>query len=291
MIITSKRCFINVLAQYMTLDVLLNANYYIADAKAPNSGLMFDSNMRFNEDGQLVVENAPTQPTISKALSKYNVRYGRGELDPSTFMTTLLTNGGDMQDPRESFVRSLYNTETIAEVYEFLYGEAPRGNSLRIMIYNDDDSVREFVYLVCEYLAKNFGEDITFIDPQYRPNIIGKAEYKGDKAYAEKTIHDLQDYILLKNFNMAITQLGYDENMNNLSVWLSCFTPEQLMHLYELVFPNDPLPPGNYTTDHIKQIITGRVSDGLPRQQMAFPNLYTSNAYLESLQAELDALG
>jgi hypothetical protein len=86
--------------------------------------------------------------------------------------------------------------------------------------------------------------------------------------------------------------MGYDESLSNLTVWLNTFKPDQLMHLYELLFPNDPLQPGNYTTDHIKQIIIGRVSDNLPKNPFGsqLSNLYMSDAYLDSLNDELDRL-
>lgn len=290
MIVTSKRCFINVLAQYMDLKTLLDANYFIADARVQSGSMIFDDELRFNEDGQLVVEKQPT--VVDKALSRYHIRYSKSELDPSVFMTNQLIGGkGTIGDSCEAFIKYLNNTETIAEIYQYLYGEKLRGNELRIMIYNDDDSVRYYVHVVCQFLAKNFGEDITFIDPQYRPNVYGQSFYPGDKEYARKTIHDLRDYLLLKQFNQAIAQMGYDENVGNLSIWLNAFPPDELMHIYELIFPNDPLPPGNYTTDHIKQIIVGRVSDHLPKTQFALPNLYTTDEYLESLRQELNELG
>lgn len=289
MIVTSRRCFINVLAQYMDLPTLTEANYFIADTREPMDHLEFDTDVHYNEHGQLVHESKPK--VVTPALSRYHIKYGKGQLDPSTFMTTMLVGGNsDNEDPREAFIRYLNHTETIAEIYDFFYGEKLRGNELRILIYNDEDSVRYFVHFVCMFLAKNFGEDISFIDPQYRPYVIGQPTYAGDKEYAKKTISDLRDVILLKQFNQNITQMGYDENMGNLTTWLNAFDPPELMHLYELIFPNDPLPPGNYNTDHIKQIIVGRVSDSLPKPQFQFPNLYTTDAYLESLRQELNDL-
>ena len=35
------------------------------------------------------------------------------------------------------------------------------------------------------------------------------------------------------------------------------------MYLYQKIFPNAPLKPGRYTTDHIKRIIIGRVMQSL----------------------------
>ena len=288
MIVTSKRCFINVLAQFMDRDTLLQANYYIADVKNQQNNIAFNDSLRYNESGELVFEKTPT--ALIPSFTKYNIRYGGGELDPTPFMTTQLMTGGVSTEPMEAFIRSLYHSETIAEVYNFLYGDPPKGNGLRILIFYDEDTVRNYAHIVCEYLAKNFGEDITFIDPTYRPDVKGQSQYIGDKAYAQKTIHDLQDYTLLSQFNQAITQLGYDASMNNLSVWLGAFDAPALGHLYELLYPNDPVPPGKYSADDLRTIILGRVSEDIPaqRQQVNIPNLYTTDAYLQELQKQLE---
>lgn len=289
MIVTSKRCFINVLAQFMNATELLESNYYIADVRNNPSMFQYGQQLHYNEQGQLVSD---IQPNMSMpGISRYNIKYGNGELDPSPNMTTLLaTHEINESDPKESFVRHLSQTETLANVYNFLWGDPPKGNGLKILIIYDEDTVREFGYIICGYIAKNFGEDVSFIDAQYRPQLVkGTSFYKGDKQYAAKTIHDLQDYLLLMNFNQVITQMGYDESVNNLTIWLNTFNPQSLMHLYELLFPNNPLPSGNYTTDHIKQIIIGRVTDGLPKNPFAsqFGNLYMSSAYLDALEDEL----
>lgn len=292
MIVTSKRCFINVLAQFMDMDTLAKANYYIADMRDNPGSLMYNDHLEFDEQGRLVTTQMPS--FSMHALSRYNIKYGHGELDPSPNMTTLLASGEYYNaDPIASFVNHLNQSDTMVAIYQFLYGDPPKGNGLRILLIYDEESVKHYGHIICSYIAKNFGEDVSFIDAQFRPQLVkGYANYPGDKTYAMKTIHDIQDYSMILNFNNVITQMGYDESLSNLVVWLNTFKPDQLMHLYELLFPNDPLQPGNYTTDHIKQIIIGRVSDNLPKNPFGsqLSNLYMSDAYLDSLSEELDRL-
>lgn len=286
MIVTSKRCYLNILTQLMDLTTLLNANYYIADIHAPDGSVNIMERMMFNEYGQLVVENGIDSSThVPSAIGRYNVKYGNGELDPTPFLTSLLMGLGSEEvfvDPTERIIDHLNKTETMIATYNFLFRNELRGNGLQILIFNDDSVVENFVWLICEYLAKNFGCDITFIDPQYRPNVKGMVQYVGDKIFAEKTIKDLRDAQLLIDFNNAITQASTGDCINNLTTYLTSFDAHQIVYLYNLLFPNDPLPPDNYTVDHIKQIIIGRVSQNMPKTTLN--NLFLTEDYLEMLQ-------
>ena len=44
-------------------------------------------------------------------------------------------------------------------------------------------------------------------------------------------------------------------------------TIEDLFHAYHLLFPNDQLPPGNYTMPHMKQMIIGRLLDATGKRR------------------------
>lgn len=284
MIVTSKRCYLNILTQLMDVDTLLNANYYIADVRAPERGSVdLMERMAFNEYGQLVVENNVSSSIPPSSIGKYYINYGNGELDPTPFTTnTLVGIGETCVDPYERFINHLNNTETMISTYNFLFRKELRGNGLQILIFNDDLIVEEYLDIVCNYLAKNFGCDITFIDPLYRPSVKGQAQYVGDKVYAEKTINDLRDAQLLIDFNTVVTQNSMGDCVNNLINYLGAFDAYQIVHLYNLLFPNDPLPPDNYTVDHIKQIIIGRVSQDMPKT--SFNNLFLTEDYLEMLR-------
>lgn len=281
MIVTSKRCYLNILTQLCNLDTLINANYFMLDVRSPNGVVEMGSSIHYGVDGKLEVSQNVS--TANSCYNTYNITYGKDELNPMPFMVHSVIGAEICADPMERFLNHLNNTDTFLAVYNALFRRELRGNKLQIIIISDEDIVINFADTICEYLARNFGADITFIDPQYRPNVKGKIQYVGDKVRAEKVIHDLRDVQLIMEFNSAITQLGYDESLNNLMVWLGTFDFNKIMHLYNLLFPNDPLPPGHYTIDHIKQIIIGRVSRSIPKRQ-SISNLFTSQRFLEELE-------
>ena len=281
MFLTSKRCFLNVMTQFMSAEDLLNANYYIIDQRSPDRVVDLSDQMRYNEDGQLVVEPARSNGVVSLG-TRYNVKYGTGELDPTPFMCDMLVSVGETYaDPHDRFIKHLNNTDTILSVYQFLFKSQLRGNGLQIMVIYDDNIVEKFGHVICEYLSKNFGADIKFIDPIYRKNVVGNQEYFGDKAYAEKFIRDVRDMELLMAFHQAVSMSGYSESVSNLTVFLNSFNFHELIYLYNLVFPEAPLPPDNYTTDHLKQIIIGRVTQNMPENR--FNNLFVSDEYIDLL--------
>lgn len=281
MIVTSKRCYLNILTQLCNLDTLINANYFMLDVRSPNGVVELDSSLHYSADGKLEVsQNVSTGISIYNA---YHITYGKDELNPTPFMVHSVLGNEVCVDPMDRFIKYLNNTDTLLAVYNALFRRELRGNKLQIIIISDEDVVINFGDTICEYLSQNFGADITFIDPQYRPNVKGKIQYTGNKARGEKVIHDIRDVQLLMDFNSAISQLGYDESLNNLMVWLGTFDFDKLIRLYNLIFPNDPLPPGHYTIDHIKQIIIGRVSKSIPKRQ-SLGNLFTSQRFLDELE-------
>lgn len=283
MIVTSKRCYLNILTQICDKDTLLKANYYMCDSRSPTGGLSLSNSMRYNEDGQLVMDDVigHTPP----AFSQYNITYGAGELDPTPYVSNVLMGLGDTyHNPVDRFIDHLNHTETKIAVYNMLFKKKLAGNGLQILIFSEDDFVKDFAYIVCGYLASNFGADITFIDPQYRPDVKGNVVYNGDKVYAENNIKDLRDMQLLLEFNQAVTQCGGPESIGNLTTYLNAFDVRQLIYLYNLLFPDAPLPPDNYTSDHIKQIIIGRVTATMPKHNLFSNIVYSSDEYMRLLE-------
>ena len=272
MIVTSKRCYLNILTQLMDRDTLLNANYYIADKKQAN-GLVGMSNSLEYVDEQIVDVNS----LYSQAVGSYNIKYSNGELDPEQFKTDMLY--GNQENPGttfEQFMNHLNSSSNMIAVYNFLFKGELRGNGLQILIYYDDENLLEYGHCVCQYLAYNFGVDIIFIDPQYRPNCRGYSQYQGDKNHAQQVIHDLRDISFLANFDRAMTQSEYNANVSNLTIWLGTLEFQELLYLYGLLFPDDPLPPGNYTSSLLQEIIISKTTAGMKTVANSdLGNLYT----------------
>lgn len=271
MIVTSKRCFLNILTQLWPVERLLNANYYVGDQQATNGFASFNDQIEFNEYGQLISKSAPSSSAMPFA-SQWHIKMSKC-LDPEPFRVQQVVGIADneYESSEERFINShLNNPDTFLNVYNFLFKDPLEGNGIQILIFNDDPNTLQFGHIICQYLSMNFGVDIVFIDPQYRTNCRGYTSYQGDKQMGQKTIKDIRDYDLLFNFNQAVSQSSYFNTVNNLRVFLSELNSENTMYLYTLLFPNDPLPPGNYTLDHIREIIIGRCSE---RSNNPLPNL------------------
>ena len=297
MFVSSKRCFVNCLAQFMDYEQLSQANYYIIDVSAQsNRYTQFEKEVVYNKEGVPIIKEKPI--VSGPSISRFHVIYSEGDLDPSVgILNMTASNNPASMSERDSvslFQKYLQQPDVLGRVYNWFYGSnlnRPRGNGLMIVIINSEEHVRIFGHVICDFLSQYLGEDIEFVDAQMRPQFIpGYQRYQGNKAFAEKVLRDQRDYALLTEFMGCATTMGFNESMQNLSTMLSLMDPPQLMHLYELAFPNDPLPQGNYTTDHIKKVLIGKASDMLGTKT-SMPNLHTSNVYLERLTDEIDRLG
>lgn len=293
MFVTSKRCFVNCLAQFMDYEQLTNANYYVIDVSAGGNRVKFDKEVVYNSDGSSYIKEKPVINNMP-SITKFHVVLSEGWLDPSVAIINTIDNNQRISqltnmDNLKIFQEYLKRPDVIGNVYDWFYGNsqnAPRGNGLMIVVINTEEHVRVFGHTICEFLSQYLGEDIEFVDAQMRPEWVpGYPRYKGNKEFAERILRDQRDYQLLEEFKSGISF----HNIENITAIVNCMSPQKLMHLYELLFPDQPLPPGNYTTDHIKKIIIGKTMDMMP-EQSKIPNLHTSNAYLESLDAEINRL-
>lgn len=310
MIVTSKRCFINCVAQFMDRQTLKDANYYIIDVSNSNTRLVnFNKEVVFDpETGQQVIREIPVPNQHHQSISQYHIRYspGAGGLDPrtnilsSTSGTTIgsdyTNNGIDEAKALKIYQDYLMEPDVIGAVYDWFHGDynAPRGNGLMIAIICEEDNVRVFGHTICQYISNVIGDDVEFIDPQVRPLMVpGFPNYKGNKEMAEKILRDQRDSRLLKQLIENVSMMGYAETRSNFMTFLNMLGPAQLIHLYELAFPNDPLPPGNYTTDQLKRILIGKTSDKLSDLTVTseYSNRFETYAYLDSITDELKRLG
>ena len=138
---------------------------------------------------------------------------------------------------------------------------------------------------MCCYLSEYFGEDISFLDPKYRPQLVpGRMEYKGNRQFSNKILHDLGDYDLMIKITGLISQGGFDMPMNNLTTFLECLKMEDIFYVYERLFPYEPLPAGNYTKEQITKIITGKCAEKIgvvynPTES----SLNTINSFMDQL--------
>lgn len=296
MIVCSQTCFLNILTQMYPKETLLNAAYYIADLTGPggmshlnpnnieNQMLYTDeTTYKYNEDGQLVKTGSPVR---LDTLQKYHITYTNGALNPTSLMTTLKL-GPELSrlSPQMRFVKTLQQTECAIEIYHDLFFTKPRGNGLQILIYTNDNICCDFGWITCEYLSSCFGADIIFIDAKYRKKIApqSKFEYKGNKEYAMNTyLPWIRDTELIDRFKTNLTHSNLRECMSNITSMLSVMNWAQLIHLYNLIWPMDPLPQGNYSVEQLKEIIIYKcVGTRKPTMYDKLDNLYAADAFYQ----------
>lgn len=257
MILCSKRVFLNVLTQLWTRDLLLNANYYILDPAYV--GGRSDTRIRSTENGY----EKYTHKAFA-ACSGYHIHYIEGNvLNPSVYETTLLTNGVET-NVYQAIIQELEKDSTKFAIHSGLFEKELEGNKIQICIYFSDNTIIDYGNLICQYLAKNFGCDIIFLDYLCRNNVRGQAFYQGDKLNAVRVIQQVRDYNVIDDFkqNLSANSMSCSANLN---VFLRHKEWDELIHLYGLLFPNEPLTPGEYTDEMLKQIIIGKVANGAPQ--------------------------
>ena len=267
MIFCSRRVYLNILTQMMDLDTLLNANYFLVDQIKPTGYATIDdygsSLPMLNTEGE--ISQGLSFPQQSSDMHGYFVKYST-VLDPTPFYATAAASSKtDYSTPLEKFINYLSMTETHINIYQQFFNIELQGNGLQVLIMRSDYGCQMFGDVICSYLAEIFGADVTFVDPKYRPKTKGRLQYVGNKAYATQHINELRDIQLKNSIQLMVDTVQYGDGMNNLMQFLNNtdMTIEKLIYVHNIIFPNAPLPPGNYTKDHIIQIITGQIMNSV----------------------------
>lgn len=298
MIVCSQSCFLNVLTQLYPKETLINAMYYIADLTGPGNIKQADPNnplyqtsigdeetWKYNEEGELVKVKTGKPVQRIETMQKYHIKYTRGALNPASLCTVFrLGNEPTASTPEERYINSLKKTDHVLEVYEDLFKDKPRGNGLQVLIFSNDETCCKFGWILCDYLSKCFGADIIFLDAKYRKKIApqSKVQYPGDKKFATETfLPQIRDALLLDSVENAMTR-STRECISNLTTKLAVMNWNQLIYLYELLWPMDPLPQGNYSEDQLKEIIIYKcMGQKPPSPYDALDNLYNADAFYQ----------
>ena len=270
MIFCSRRVYLNILTQLMDLDTLLNANYFLIDQVKPTGYANID-------DGQMDREFGQSQPALNQFgeitpglifpkktnMHGYFIHY-TNVFDCTPFLASASASAkNDYSSPMEKFMSHMMTSEFHQRVYETIFNVDLQGNNLQILLMRSDYNCQMFGHVICQFLSQVFGADITFVDPKYRPRTHGQLQYIGNKDYARQHIQELRDMALKTRIQTAVDTAQYGDGMNNLMQLLNNgdMTIEKLFYVYNLIFPNAPLPAGNYTKDHLIRIICGRILD------------------------------
>lgn len=258
MILCSRRVFLNVLTQIWTRDLLLNANYYILDPAF--SGGKSQTKIRATDKGYERYNEGNTARAFASS-SGYNIHYIEGNvLNPSVYETTLATNG-IVDNVYQLVIQELEKDSTKYAIHSSLFEKPLEGNKIQICIYFSENTVNDYGNLICQYLSYNFGADIIFMDYLCRSNVRGQAFYQGNKLNAVNVIKQVRDYNLIDDFKQNLTSNNLSKSAN-LRVFLRHKEWDELIYLYGLLFPDEPLTPGDYTDEMLKDIIIGKFAEG-----------------------------
>lgn len=245
-------------------SVLLNANYYIADCKSP-SKVNDETDTYFDEIEQRWIQKS--KPRTIEA-TQFNIKYGLGCLNQSSYVTSLMSDGVDPEaDVCKRIIERMYSLNTMQEIFEDLYLAQRKGNGVLFVIYYSDEYIINFGHLTAEFLAYNFGEDITFVDPTYRSYVKGQSVYKGDKERAKFVEAQLREASMFVGYKAALKKIENGEDIitciEGLTEHMKSFTFNDCVQLYNILWPNDPLPRGNYTVEQLKDLIITRSVDNV----------------------------
>ena len=290
MIVCSKRVFLNVVTQMFPADVLLTADYYLPDSGSGTKTFVNNST-GINEHGQ-VYRSSQTVSNTDEAMGPYLIKKN-DVLDITPYLVKVIvgTSDGDFVDPTEQYIEHLNQPDVLWAVYNFLFRKQLSGNGLQIMIFDDHKTLWKYGNIICQYLSINFGCDITYVDKAVVDICDGQEKYIGNKQRATEMIKFASDYDTLTNFNQSVSMsqaYGTDSNIMNYLRGLEC---DELCYLHDLLFPDAKLPPGNYTDEHVRQIICGRVMDSVGFKSglgEAAKNQVFSNLMIHDWQSVLD---
>ena len=287
----------------MDRDNILKANYYMTDTVGPgniahlnpdnaNYQMMYlnpnsdddrDPIFKFDEDGELVKTGQP--PVLCETTSQYNIKYMRGALNPSNALTHMPINGElQPRSTEERFISRLRDIDVAVEVYEDLFYHKPKGNGLQVLIYSNDKLCTKYGWITCEYLSSCFGADIIFLDAIYRTKIAkqAKGQYVGNKQYGTQFVQRIRDEKFIRSISRAITSAGIRETVANITKDLVRLNWASLIHAYNILWPNDPLPQGNYSEEQLREIIIHKCLEARPSSPLdALDNLYAGDAFFQ----------
>lgn len=301
MILTSKRCFLNKFIQMYPAEVILNANYYMADdGKKQGNKTNVNPNIRRNEYGE-IVEDQQIEATYTSGVgvenmgSMYHVRRSN-ILNPEGYNAEYVMGGSTdgFNSPEERYINHLQKKDTMISVYNFLFGSQLQGNGLQILIFEDAPNIKKFGHIMCQFLSMTYGVDIIFLDPAYRPDCRGQVHYMGNKQQGIINSKFLNDCNTVAKFEQAVSQSEYHHSLSNIQEYLGNFNAEELMNIYNLLFPDAPLPQGNYTEDQLREILIYRATAGRVVDASALANVLVQNdwdAVLSRMSSEAEDFG
>jgi hypothetical protein len=264
MIFCSRRVFLNVVTQLYDLETLVNANYFLVDQIKPTGFANIVDEPHIGSDGEVTYSPSLDFSSFQQqAMHRFFINYSK-VLDVMPYFGAITASfRNDFSSPVERVISHLNNPECQISIYQELFQKKLQGNGVQIVIMQSDTGVQECGHIICQFLSEEFGADVTFVDPMYRPKTKGQLQYAGNKTRGQQHVQELRDMIFRMAIQTALDSAQFGNGIANLEAFFDNddLTIQDMFHAYQLLFPNDQLPPGNYSIPHMKQMIIGRLLD------------------------------
>lgn len=257
MILTSFRCFINAIVPTTDKDTLLRSQYFVLDVMGDRS-----DSISYGDNGEINVRRTGFN-------NNYRIEYVPEIFDPAPHtadITYINVPGGPcVKNKQMSYMKHLLNSDTKYKVYNRMFSETKFIDYPGIMIMFDEHNIINYGSLIAGYMAHEFGVNVDFIDETLRPNIFGNksGKYVGDVQNARMNIRACKNYKIIKDMKLMIDEHSRENTIANFMSQLSSYKTEELIGIYNMIFPDKPLPRGVYTRDDMFTILTGAMCDGI----------------------------
>ena len=250
----------------MDYDTLLGSTYYTPDAgimaQSRGRAVNLGETYKFDASGSLVQE---TTNLSGSTMTQFNIYSYCPTLDPLVFSNHISFDIAGANTQEEIFINSLKTDDSLLAVYKWFVKQVPDNDaSMRILLYENHKTLWRYGAIIADYMSSMFGFDVIYIDRIYNPHIPGNKMYSGNAENAKRLIEYLSKKEIEDQFNNVNTlfgsgELGSDEPLNNLNTLLYDKNFPELLRIYQTLFPNEPLPAGNYTETRMREIITGKL--------------------------------
>lgn len=294
----------NALVPMTDKETLLRAHYYVLDIYSND----FPSDEPvYNSDGSFSVKSRAV-----KCNNNFRIEYCPEIFNPQPHTADIQyinkPGGPCLANKQIDYLKHLMNPDTKYKVYNRMFTEKNISDYPSILIMFDEKSIIDYGKVIAIYLSKVFGVNVSFLDEAMRPNVFGisDGEYKGDLEEGKKTIRTCKDSKLYKDIKLMITSESRETTTNNLMSQFKDYKTEELIYIYNKIFPDKPLYAGMYTRDDMLNILTGCIcnevdfnSSGMNEeelnesiceyeQQLSDWEMLTENERYELLQEAMD---
>ena len=256
MILTSFRCYMNAIIPTTDKDVLLRSHYYVLDVVDDR----YSNSVSYGMSGEVQVHS-------HKFNNNYRIEYVPEIFNPEAHTSDIqyinMPGGPCLANKQVSYMRHLMNTDTKYKVYNKLFSTNQISEYPKIMIMFDEENIINYGSMIATYMSSVFGVDIDFIDEALRPNVFGNktGHYVGNVNQGRKTIRECKNGKIFKDMKLMIDENSRENTLSNMMSQLSGYSTEDLIYIYNIIFPDKPLCAGTYTRDDMFTILTGSMCD------------------------------